>query len=396
MEPRILTVRSDSPVEWLISDLAEDGYSEPDEFCSLHTSDQSDYFQIINNRLYTKSSVSDLQGQSVAIVVETAAPQRMFILNVTVAGNSTPHFSAAIYRAAVRNDVTPEMAIPIEPEITVVNVSESLDLHISIISNSTNLPFLLMHKKRRDTHYAKLYVSRIMRPTDETFQSFYIGALDKRNLVRLAVSRIDISFEPLPASVPKFSSINYFKQVDRLPPHVTVLRVTAKTTKGAVMYRIEPENVSFDVTPFSGDLFSRHGVPNGKYFFNVVATDSFGQKAHANVRILVGPRIDPKRQFKRLKTKSKSNYQVLPNENSRRSRRDFGNDIVLTLKENHPIGLLEKAINLRPNENVVFAPATTDYLRIHSNGSIELIKPLNYELEMSHQAAVQISGPFKG
>ncbi|EJW76160.1 hypothetical protein WUBG_12931, partial [Wuchereria bancrofti] len=53
-------------------------------------------------------------------------------------------------------------------------------------------------------------------------------------------------------------------------------------------------------------------------------------------------------------------------------------------------------INLRPDEKVIFAPATTDYLKIHGNGLIELIKPLNYEFEMLHQAAVQISGMFKG
>ncbi|EFO27657.1 hypothetical protein LOAG_00836 [Loa loa] len=160
-----------------------------------------------------------------------------------------------------------------------------------------------------------------------------------------------------------------------------------RNSKGAVVYRIEPENVPFDVTPFSGDVFSRYDIPNGKYFFNIVAANSFAQEARANVRILVGPRIDPKQQFKRPKIK-KSRY--------RRSRRDFGNEIVLTLKENHPTGLLEEKISLNPNEKVIFAPATTDYLRIHGNGLIELIKPLNYEFEMSHQAAVQISGLFKG
>lgn len=44
-----------------------------------------------------------------------------------------------------------------------------------------------------------------------------------------------------------------------------------------VVYRIEPENVPFDVTPFSGDVFSRYGVPNGRYFFDVIATDSRAQ-----------------------------------------------------------------------------------------------------------------------
>lgn len=50
-----------------------------------------------------------------------------------------------------------------------------------------------------------------------------------------------------------------------------------RTSKGAVVYRIEPENTPFDITPFSGDIFSRYGIPNGRYFFDVVATDPFAQ-----------------------------------------------------------------------------------------------------------------------
>ncbi|VDO70017.1 unnamed protein product [Onchocerca flexuosa] len=50
-----------------------------------------------------------------------------------------------------------------------------------------------------------------------------------------------------------------------------------RTSKGAVVYRIEPENAPFDVTPFSGDIFSRYSIPNGKYAFDVVATDSSAQ-----------------------------------------------------------------------------------------------------------------------
>ncbi|KHN83499.1 hypothetical protein Tcan_14609 [Toxocara canis] len=53
----------------------------------------------------------------------------------------------------------------------------------------------------------------------------------------------------------------------------------ARATKGAVVYRVEPEAVPFDVSPFSGDIFSRSGVPNGRYDFDVVATDRLGQIA---------------------------------------------------------------------------------------------------------------------
>uniref|UniRef100_A0A0R3RGW6 Cadherin domain-containing protein n=1 Tax=Elaeophora elaphi TaxID=1147741 RepID=A0A0R3RGW6_9BILA len=229
LQPRKFIVRSDASLGWLISDLIEDGYCRWDDHCILSTSNQSHYFQIVDNRLCIKNSIRQLQDRSVAIIIETAAPQqRIFTVNVNITGNSSPSFSSDIYNATLRNDVAPETAVSFDKEITLINVSNSTDLHISIISNSTNLPFILNYRKRRDAHYAKLYISRRLRPTDGTFQSFYIGALDKHSLIRLAVARIDISLEELPISAPKFNSAHYFRQVDKLQPHATVLRVTAK------------------------------------------------------------------------------------------------------------------------------------------------------------------------
>uniref|UniRef100_A0A1I8EI72 Cadherin domain-containing protein n=1 Tax=Wuchereria bancrofti TaxID=6293 RepID=A0A1I8EI72_WUCBA len=121
----------------------------------------------------------------------TTKPEQIFIVNVNIAGNSTPSFSSDIYNVTLGNDIVPEMIIPFETDI------------------------------------AMLYVSRRLKPTDDTFQSFYIGALDKQNLIRLAVARIDVNFKQLPISGPKFSNLNYFRQFDKLPPHVTVLRVAA-------------------------------------------------------------------------------------------------------------------------------------------------------------------------
>ncbi|EFO27656.1 hypothetical protein LOAG_00835 [Loa loa] len=133
-----------------------------------------------------------MEGQSIAITVETTTSQQMFIVNVNIARNSNPSFSADIYNVTLRNDIAPGAVVPFETEITM------------------------------------LYISRRLRPADGAFQSFYIGALDKNNLIRLAIARIDVSFEQLPVSAPKFNNVHYFRQVDELRPHVTVLRVTAK------------------------------------------------------------------------------------------------------------------------------------------------------------------------
>lgn len=81
------------------------------------------------------------------------------------------------------------------------------------------------------------------------------------------------------------------------------------------------------------------------------------KEARANVRILVGPQIDPKRQFKRVKAK---------NLHHRRSRREFSNEIVLTLKENHSLGLLEEVVYLSIIQFNKFDKITNSILK-HKN-----------------------------
>ena len=50
-----------------------------------------------------------------------------------------------------------------------------------------------------------------------------------------------------------------------------------RTTRGAVVYRLEPESVPFDVAPFSGDVFSQQHISQGRFIFEVVAKDAIGQ-----------------------------------------------------------------------------------------------------------------------
>jgi hypothetical protein len=41
-----------------------------------------------------------------------------------------------------------------------------------------------------------------------------------------------------------------------------------------VVYRLEPESVPFDISPFAGDIFAQESLKNGRYEFEVVAEDS--------------------------------------------------------------------------------------------------------------------------
>ncbi|VDN07215.1 unnamed protein product, partial [Thelazia callipaeda] len=226
--PKLFNVRWDAPNGFLISDLVEDGFITFDDHCSLPDKEQSHNFQITDNRLYTKSSLKDLQGRSVAVVVQAVTSQRIIVINVDIVGNSTPHFSAHTYITKIRSDASSEMPLTFDPNITIVNAINSSDLYISVISNSSNLPFKLVDKIKENTHYAELYLSRRLKKSDGNLQSFYISVFDKRNLIRLTVARVDVFIEQISTTEPKFDRPKYLKEVARLPPHVTVLRVKAK------------------------------------------------------------------------------------------------------------------------------------------------------------------------
>ncbi|VDK36025.1 unnamed protein product [Gongylonema pulchrum] len=154
-KPKILTVRWDAPFGWLVSDLVEDGYARKHENCSLHTSNHSQYFQIIDNRLLVQSPIKHLQGRTIAIVVQTIAPERVFAINVHISGSLATRFSSDVYGIKIREDTAPETLVPSSPEITLINSSSS-NLHISIISNSTNLPFVIVAKRRQNLTYARV------------------------------------------------------------------------------------------------------------------------------------------------------------------------------------------------------------------------------------------------
>ncbi|VDM50777.1 unnamed protein product [Toxocara canis] len=165
-----------------------------------------------------------------------------------------------------------------------------------------------------------------------------------------------------------------------------------RATKGAVVYRVEPEAVPFDVSPFSGDIFSRSGVPNGRYDFDVVATDRLGQEARTSVKVIVEGTNN--RQI--LKKTIHQQVGVFTGKRHMRRRRDLGNDVVLALPEDHRLGMLNERIPLGGGERVTLAPIVKEYVTVHPNGSLELTKQLNFELQNEIHFSVQIDGPPKG
>lgn len=64
--------------------------------------------------------------------------------------------------------------------------------------------------------------------------------------------------------------------------------------------------------------------------------------------------------------------------------------IELTLPEDIPTGMLTQTIQLTNEERIKFAPIVKPYLTIYANGSINLHRHLNYEIDDKVMATVMI------
>uniref|UniRef100_A0A915AWG2 Cadherin domain-containing protein n=1 Tax=Parascaris univalens TaxID=6257 RepID=A0A915AWG2_PARUN len=301
-------------------------------------------------------------------------------------------FLLDIYVAHISSDTKPESEIHFEQNIALHYGNNHADIHYALLSAPPNrTAFTLINRKRIDGNIAQLYLTRRLTITDISKQSFYIGAIDKHTQRSIASARIDIYVDETQHEPPKFEASRYFTSRSIVVPHASVLRVTARAAEGAVVYRVEPETIPFDVSPFSGDVFSRRGLANGQYAFDVVATDHLGQEARTSVKVVVEGVND------RLKTTKKTHQlsEAFQNKRQARNRRDLGNDIVISIPEDHRLGLLSEHIRLARNERVTLAPIIKEYVTIYSNGSIELTKALNFEVNNDIRFSVQVDGPPK-
>ena len=132
------------------------------------------------------------------------------------------------------------------------------------------------------------------------------------------------------------------------------------------------------MAPIAGDIFATDTLKNGVYEFYVVAIDALGQQSKAKVKLIIG---------------SSPGYQKASRKTST-AKRDRASDIFIALKEDHPLGRLCREISLFADEKIDGAPLSTEYIRILSNGSIELIKMLNFEKNSELHVNVPITGQF--
>ncbi|KAK6054080.1 hypothetical protein COOONC_08415, partial [Cooperia oncophora] len=151
-----------------------------------------------------------------------------------------------------------------------------------------------------------------------------------------------------------------------------------RAPKSIVTYQLADENSHFDVSPFSGDIFSKSSVPPGKHELVVIAKNSIGQESTATVTVVVKD--------------EKAVREV--NGSTNRLRRQLSEPVVVKLKENS-VADFPKRIPLYAGEVIAAAPIVREHVTVLPDGTVKVTKPLNFEKTRHLSESVQIDGKRK-
>uniref|UniRef100_A0A914X8T4 Cadherin domain-containing protein n=1 Tax=Plectus sambesii TaxID=2011161 RepID=A0A914X8T4_9BILA len=361
-------VAHDAPVGTIVLDLMRRSDTVPQHsVVSLDTSDYSHLFRLNDKRqIVTRASISRLLDSIVTldVLVGEGSFERVIPFAVHIVARPTVHFTRSVFNGSVASDAAVNSQVIFDQRISAHTIGSS-NVRYAIVSGNTHGLFKLVtkHDPYQDT-YALLFVASPLVDASGVHE-LRIKAVNENSREQFATALLRVTVDERMQQPPVFTAQRYVVSVPRLAPQTTVVRVSATTTNGAVMYRLEPEDIPFDVTPWSGDIFSTQLIQPGRYAFKAVAIDSIGQTTFVSVKIIVEGEIDP--------------LAKKPRSATRRVRRDLGSDMVITLREDTPLGFLQDHIDLLFSERIRGAPVVKNFVTVHSNGSIELTKPLNYE-----------------
>ncbi|VDN19542.1 unnamed protein product [Cylicostephanus goldi] len=159
-------------------------------------------------------------------------------------------------------------------------------------------------------------------------------------------------------------------------PGIVPVKEEERTNKGRVQYGLLENNTYFNIDPFSGDIYTISKVPIGKYVLQVVAKNSINQNSTATVTVLIQDKKD--------------SYTFTRS----RRRRELSDPVEIRVKENTKEEFA-KRIPLFTGEHILAAPIVRDHFTIHSDGTVSITKPLNYEKIRELSEIFEIAGRSK-
>ncbi|KAL3113055.1 hypothetical protein niasHT_013520 [Heterodera trifolii] len=421
---KIFPVWSDAPRGWLIVDLVREGIASAEERLSLSNSTGLDrHFAVepsrplltVNGPLDRFPSLDQAHGSRLFLVEIEAGRdpflRRVVTVQVQVQSASSvrfPRFSSPIYHSFLNSNsqigtvlnfsTSQNDAAPLS-RIHLILGGQKLSSNLTFKMASSGQTLLRVDSARERSSgeaYAKISLLQQPLPTDRKWiqwlfaEEFFADGSSRR----VPAVQLHVNFvRPPPSSPPQFDRPRIkLRLKSPLPAHKTLFRVTAKTSRGMPIFRVEPESSPFDVAPLFGDIFARERLDSGRYVFRVVAVDSASQEGQCEIE------IDVERNFSLAQPSQRQQFQSRkdsPLAAPIRNRRDRADDFVIALPENQPMGMLKQRIPLSADEKVSKINSESGPLRIHENGSMELIEALNFEQSAEWIQAVQIDGALK-
>uniref|UniRef100_A0A7E4VRE3 Secreted protein n=2 Tax=Panagrellus redivivus TaxID=6233 RepID=A0A7E4VRE3_PANRE len=372
---KVFPVNSKAPTGWFVADLAYDGICTQHETLTVQSSLNSNYFAIENHTVVTRQPLERIAGQQVLLsILAVRAPfDRILTLTVDVQDEKkSPNFHIDVYETSIDSATPPTTELFFPQRVALID-NPSNEIYFGPVSDNNIVTFVNSKEYGRGS-FTRLFLSRHALP-NERQKVVWIGAHDRKQNRRIAVAKVVINITNVKIPPPQFELSVYEFDQKSVQSQATLLRITAKTARGAPVYRLEPESSQFDISPFTGDIFATRPLNSGRYELIVIAIDSLGQESAAKVKINLG-----------------SSQKFRRNRALAIAKRDRASDVALVLRENHPKGILKQSVLLFADERVDPAPVKSEFLTIHANGSIELTKPLNYESVNEARVIVPISG----
>ncbi|KAI3422308.1 Hmr-1p [Globodera pallida] len=424
----IFPVWSDAPRGWLIVDLVLEGIASAEERLSLSNSTGfGRYFAVEPNSTFLavggpldrfSSSLGEAHGSRLFLVEIEAGREpllrRVITLQVQVQSSSSPRFprfispiyysflNASAQLGTTLNFSTSPNAPAEFKRIQIILGTRKLASNLTFKMASNGEKFQVQNARDRENGEVHAKISLLQQPlsTDrEWHQWLFAEESFPGGIRRIPPVRLHIFVQrPPPPPPPQF--VKQLIQLHLRTPvlaHKTLIRVTAKTSRGTPIYRVEPESAPFDVAPLFGDVFAKNRLEAGRYAFRVIAMDSAGQEGECEVEIKAEGNFSSSPPNYRQKSQSFSNFVdkdrpfVVPI----RNRRDRANDFVISLREDQPLGMLKQRIPLNADERVSKMNSESECLRVNENGSLELIEALNFERAPELFQTVQIDGMHK-
>lgn len=391
--PQALVLPQNASIGHVLVDLSDCSHNHT--AISLKTGDFSQYFAVDEKwELVTTRSISTLVDRSPILELvftelfrNGTVRKRMESLQVAILPwENMVRFKSPVHHGKIYvNSPAHSLVLGLE---RIELASKYNDLRASIVSGNGNHLFEAVKSDSgslgNSSDFIRCFTAKRLSYQDFGSHSLVLR-VDGHPDGNFATTQLHIEVVVEPNAPPVFEAKRFVKSVfNDLSLGTTVLRVNAHGSgSGIIAYQLESVGyIPFDIDPITADIFTTDRLLDGRYEFTVIASDILADDSRSQmpVKIIVGPRY---RSIGKVECNDKFGC-----EKGSRIRRQSYAPLLLKLDESTRVGILPYSLDLGHREVVKKAPVETKYVTIYENGTMELHRPLNYELDKVVEFAV--------